>query len=183
MANNFIIFEFRIEYKTHEGEEIYILGNNSDFGNWAEKKFKLDYYKDNIWRKEYRMNIKDNLIEYKFICSHKNNNDINNYKWEKRPNRILDVKNLDNLKKENDKYILDLVWNHFSIIFKLNYKIDIQDSCMVILGGGLYLGNWNTEKKEEFKMELDKTKEKDEDVWVKKINVFVDNSKIKENEF
>lgn len=174
MSNNVIIFEFRIKYETKDGEDIYILGNNSDFGNWEDKKFKLDYNNGYIWKKEYPMNINNNLIEYKFVCFNKNNNYC---EWEKCPNRILDVKNLDNLKKENNKYILDLVWNYFSIIFKLNYHIDIKDSYMVILGAGRFLGDWKEEKKEELKMQLEKHKEKKiEDVWVKQINVFAENN-------
>ena len=43
MSESYITFEFRIKYVTQKGEEIYILGDNDDFGNWKTKKFKLDW--------------------------------------------------------------------------------------------------------------------------------------------
>ena len=36
--NNKITFLISIKYETGEDEKMYIIGNNSDFGNWKEKK-------------------------------------------------------------------------------------------------------------------------------------------------
>lgn len=171
MSDKYKIFEFRIKYKTKEGQEIYIFGDNDDFGNWTTKKFKLVWTEGHIWKKDYKININNNkLIKYKFVVTTQNNSD-----WEKGPNRILDPNNLVGLKIENNKYILDLQWERFNIIFNLHYYNDLQDSYIVILGNKNFLGDWNIDRHGDFKMEFEKDN-KDKDAWRKTINVVMDDN-------
>lgn len=46
---NFITFIFKIKYETNPGEEVYILGEHRDFGNWHKSKFKLKWTEGHIW--------------------------------------------------------------------------------------------------------------------------------------
>ena len=171
MSDKYKIFEFRIKFTTHAGQDIYIFGDNDDFGNWKDRKFKLDWTEGHIWKKDYKINNNNNkLIRYKFVLVDNNSKQTI---WERGPNRILDPNKLDNLKIENDKYIMDLEWERFKIIFNMHYFNDYQDTYMVILGNKNFLGNWNIDKHEEFKMELKKDS-KDKDVWKKKITFVFD---------
>ena len=81
MLNQNITFEFRIKYKTNHGQEIYIFGDNDDFGYWKTPKFKLTWTERHIWKKEYKININIKLIKYKFVVV--TNNDPNQVLWEK----------------------------------------------------------------------------------------------------
>lgn len=174
MLDNYVNIEFRIKYETKEGEEVYIFGDSDDFGQWKEKKFKLDWSNGHIWKKEHKFKVNksndNNLIYYKFAISRPNKD----YDWEKGPNRILDLTNLYNFPKENNKYILNLKWEIFDITFKLHYNLDVSDSCICILGEGPFLGEWKQDKIEEFKMENMKKKENKFDLWQKNIEVSFD---------
>lgn len=176
-----ITFEFRIKYDTKIGEQIYIFGDNEKFGNWKNKIFKLEWSENNIWKKEFKININDKNIEYKFVCCNDNGNVI----WEKGPNRILDPKNISHLKKENGKYILEQKWESFTIKFNINYHIESPDCIMMILGNNSSLGEWNknnsNNKFEERKMilEIDE-RSKIKDFWRKGIDIFCGDDNLKE---
>ena len=71
-----IKFEFRIQYETKMGEEVYIFGDDDKFGNWKEKKFKLQWTDGHIWKKEFEMNKNDRNIQYKYVVVTKDNNNI-----------------------------------------------------------------------------------------------------------
>lgn len=174
MNDNFITFEFRIKYRLKEGQEMYVLGDHIDFGNW-NKKFKLDWSNGDIWKKEYKMNInKSKCIFFKFAFTELNSDKLF---WENGPNRILDKKNIYNLKIEDKKYILDCIWSGFNIIFNMHHHIEIPDSTMVILGNDCYLGNWETKNCEKYQMKLEENKEfKKEKVWKKNIQIFFNES-------
>jgi hypothetical protein len=176
MSENYITFEFRIKYITNQGEEIYILGDNDDFGHWKAKKFKLDWNENNIWKKEYKMKINSKNIQYKFICAHNNCHDPNQFRWEDCPNRILSsTDNIQNLKRENGKYILEQFWNHFCIIFSLHYQMKSSNDSLFILGGD-GLGYWDKNKINDFKMILEKD-DNYKDVWKKRINIEITDKK------
>ncbi len=169
-----IKFEFRIQYETKMGEEVYIFGDDDKFGNWKEKKFKLQWTDGHIWKKEFEMNKNDRNIQYKYVVVTKDNNNI---KWEQRPNRILDPNNVRGLKKENDKYILDQKWDRTTINFNLNYHLDSNESIMMVKGNTFYLGEWNKNNNfEQRKMNLELNNNlKIRDEWKLKIDIELKN--------
>ena len=153
--NDFIIFQIQIEYKTNIGEEIYIYGNNTDFGNWEKPQFKMNYYSDYIWKAEYRMPKLCNCIKFKFVC-HSNSFD----KWEEGDNRLLCPRHLNGLSKTSDgKYILDFVWNHFKINFNIHYNSPNSYTYMQIAGSPKSLSNWQNNGRKPIKMELQNKKQ------------------------
>jgi len=175
-----ILFEFRIPYKTEPGEEVYIFGDIDKFGNWKEKKFKLQWTDGHIWKKEFEMNKNEKSIHYKYVVA-KNNNQLN---WEQRPNRILDPNNLSGLEKENDKYILAQKWGFTTISFNLNYHLESNESIMMVKGDASFLGEWdkNTDfEKRKMNLELIND-QKIRDVWKLKIDIPLNNDS-KEIEF
>lgn len=182
MSDKFIIIEFRIHYNTQQGEEIYILGDNDDFGNWTSKKFKLDWNENNIWKKEYKMPTNNKNIKYKFVCAHLNTNDKNNFKWEECPNRILSVENLKNLRQENEKYILEQIWNHFTVNCTLHYQAKSPNDSIFILGSDPALGDWGKNDKNNYKMELEKNDKNNNVVYKKKFNIKIEDKNKKEME-
>ena len=168
-----ITFEFRIKYKTRDGQNIYIFGDNDDFGNWKNKKFKLDWSDGHIWKKDYKIQINNNkLIKYKFVVFDNFSDEVI---WEKGPNRILDPNNISGLKIENNKFILDLHWERFSIIFNLYYYQELKDSYMVILGNKNFLGDWKIDRHQDYNMKLEKDNQ-DKDVLRKEIIVTLDDN-------
>ena len=50
MSDNYINIEFRVKYKTQKGNELYIMGDSEDFGDWKSKTFKLDWSEGDIWK-------------------------------------------------------------------------------------------------------------------------------------
>ena len=81
-SKNYITFIFRIKYETNPGEEIYILGDHSDFGNWIKPIFKLKWTNGHIWQAEYNFLISIKYIQFKFVCLSKAST-----KWEEGENR------------------------------------------------------------------------------------------------
>ena len=150
-----ISFQIQVGYETFPGEEIYIYGDNSDFGNWKYPKFKLRWSKGHIWKADYEMPKSSNSIKFKFVCHSKTSD-----KWEEGENRLLSPRNLNGLSKTSDgKYILDCVWNHFKINFNIHYVPSIQNSYMQVVGGIDALSNWQKTNEKPVKMELQNDKE------------------------
>ena len=168
-----IIFEFRILFHTKPGEEVYIFGDDYKFGNWKEKKFKLQWTEGHIWKREFEMNKNDKNIQYKYVLA-KDNNVI----WEDRPNRILDPNNVSDLQMENGKYILDQKWEHTTINFNLNYHLDSNESIMMVKGNTFFLGEWDKNNDfEHRKMNLElNNDQKIKDIWKLKIDYKLNNN-------
>ena len=111
-----ITFLISVQYETRSDERLYIIGNNTDFGNWTEKKFKMEYTNGYNWKTRYKMKKNSPCIQYKFVC-------YSDYleKWESGENRLLCPNNLEMLPKTlSGAYKLDLIWNHFQITFNLH---------------------------------------------------------------
>ena len=150
-----ITFLFRIKYETSPGEEIFIFGDNPDFGNWKFPKFKLRWSEGHIWQANYQMPKSSNSIKFKFVC-HSNEYD----KWEEGENRLLSPKNLNGLERTKEgKYILDCVWNHFKINFNIHYIPPNPDAYMQVVGDPISLSNWGKHNEKFLKMELKNNKE------------------------
>ena len=172
-----ITFLIKLKYETKPGEEIYIYGDNKDFGNWTNAKFKLSWSKGHIWQAIYKISKKIDYIKFKFVCHSKHYNI-----WEEGDNRLLSPKNIEYLPKTEDgKYILDCIWGYFKINFNIHYLLKNNTSNMRIIGGIDALSNWKNPIKLKFD-ENKKIKAKDgneiEGFW----NItFLLNSKNKKN--
>ena len=151
---NFITFIFKIKYETNPGEEVYILGEHKDFGNWHKAKFKLKWTEGHIWQAEYNFLTSIDYIPFKFVCISKSFK-----KWEDGENRLLSAKNLVGLEKTYDgKYILNCIWNHFKLTFNIHYKIIDKYSQMRIVGSPDALANWQGDSDKSVIMKWDKNK-------------------------
>ena len=82
---------------THKPEEVYIIGNTNEFGNWDKHKFK-DYQKLNcikfpLWQSVPILFDNKHKLEYKFIIKNPFDNDENKINWEleDQGNRELDI--------------------------------------------------------------------------------------------
>ncbi len=95
-----IIFEMK--YQTQMGQELGILGNLNELGNWnQDNALRMQWTDGNIWIKEIEGN-NDN-IEYKFIFI------VNNrvQRWEDGGNRILNLKEIKEKIKNEKKFELN----------------------------------------------------------------------------
>jgi len=115
---------FEIQYQTQMGQEIGILGNLNELGNWNQENcLRLNWTENNIWIKEID-GKNNNNIEFKFIFI------VNNkvQKWEDGGNRILNLNEIiEKIKNENNKK------------FELNQqKIELNNNNILIVGC-----NWN----------------------------------------
>ena len=141
-----ITFLIKLKYETKPGEEIFIYGDNKDFGNWSSPKFKLSWSKGHIWQADYKLSKTIDFIKYKFVCHSKHYNI-----WEEGENRILSPSNIEYLPKTEDgKYILNCIWGYFQINFNIHYLLKNPSSNMRIVGGIDALSNWNNPIKMEF---------------------------------
>ena len=147
---NEVTFLISMHYKTLSDEEIYILGNISDFGYWKEKKYKMNFSNGYIWKTSFRMKKNDPCIQYKFVCFSKFNE-----RWENGQNRLLCPYNLENLPKTySGMYELNLEWNHFHINFNLYYPLVTPNSVMR-LG---FLEGFTQKNKKSIEMEYNEEK-------------------------
>ena len=139
LSDESVTFLIKLKYETKPGEEIYIYGDNNDFGNWTHAKFKLNWSKGHIWQANYKVSKKINYIKFKFVCHSKHYNI-----WEEGDNRLLSPNNIENLPKNEDgKYILNCIWGYFQINFNIHYLLKNSSSNMRIVGGIDALSNWN----------------------------------------
>ena len=132
-----ITFQFRLFYESLPGEEVYIYGENEDFGNWTKPNFKLYWHDGNIWTADYKISENIEYVKFKFVVK-------SDYceKWEEGGNRLLSTRILKGLEKTNDgKYIIDCMWQHFKINFNIHYILN-RNSYMRIIGGNDCLHNW-----------------------------------------
>ena len=132
-----ITFQFRLFYESLPGEEVYIYGENEDFGNWTKPNFKLYWHDGNIWTADYKISENIEYVKFKFVVK-------SDYceKWEEGGNRLLSTRILKGLEKTKDgKYILDCIWQHFKINFNIHYILN-RYSYMRIIGGNDSLHNW-----------------------------------------
>ena len=111
-----ITFLIKLKYETKPGEEIYIYGDNNDFGNWTSPKFKLSWSLGHIWKASYKMSKSIDYIRFKFVC-HSEHYNI----WEEGDNRLLSPKNVEYLPKtEEGKYDAAaksaMLWNTGKVI-------------------------------------------------------------------
>ena len=126
--NNKVTFLISIQYETRSDEKLYIIGNNSDFGNWTEKKHEMEFRIGYIWKTKYSMEKNSPCIQYKFVC-------YSEYleKWESGENRLLCPDNLEGHQKTlSGHYKLNLIFNHFEVVFNLHYPIVPPNTVMQI---------------------------------------------------
>ena len=93
---------FEMKYQTQMGQELGILGNLNELGNWnQDNALRMQWTDGNIWIKEIEGN-NDN-IEYKFIFI------VNNkvQRWEDGGNRILNLKEIKEKIKNEKKFELN----------------------------------------------------------------------------
>jgi len=134
-----VTFLIKLQYKTKPGEEIYIYGDNKDFGNWISPSFKLNWSEGHVWQAIYSISKSIDYIKFKFVCHSKDYNI-----WEEGDNRLLSPKNIEYLPKSDDgKYILNCVWGYFKINFNIHYLLN-SSSNMRIVGGIDALSNWKS---------------------------------------
>ena len=135
--NKQITFQIRLAYETLPGEEVFIYGDNNDFGNW-HPNFKLYWSEGNIWTADYTISESIEFVKFKFVVRSSNHSE----KWEEGENRLLSTKYLNGLEKTDDgKYILDCIWGVFKINFNIHYIVN-NSSFMRIIGGTEALNDW-----------------------------------------
>ena len=69
--NDYITFLIKLQYKTKPGEEIFIYGDNKDFGNWTSPKFKLNWSEGHIWQADYKIPKTITYIKYNLFVIQK----------------------------------------------------------------------------------------------------------------
>ena len=153
-----VTFFINIQYETRPDESLYIIGNNSDFGNWKEKKYKMKFTHGYNWRTKYRMKKNSPCIEYKFVC-------YSEYleKWESGENRLLCPTNLEAFPRTlSGAYKLNLIWNQFQIIFNIHYPVVPPNSFMQLglLEAPKCLEFWDKSEQKPIKMEMKKDETK-----------------------
>lgn len=154
-SHDYIIFEFHLKYESTPDENIYVLGNHDNFGNWTIPKMKLIWSPGNIWKYSTILPISFDVIEYKFVSIDKHGNK----KWEDGPNRTLCTSRLKGLTQLRQRtYLIDCVWNHFTITFNIFYPLKDEFDSLNIVGSAKSLSNWLRDNEEPVKMRLSEKK-------------------------
>jgi protein-tyrosine phosphatase len=130
---------FKINYRTVPGENIYVLGNTPELGNWnIENGLKLHWQTEHDWSHMVKIEHKpDKLIEYKYVVF---NNSKHQVKWEEGENRELE---LSKVKQNNDEIFLKEVWEHRLVKLRIKYDCVERNylSVCVYIPGMIY---WRT---------------------------------------
>ena len=93
---------FEMKFQTQMGQELGILGNLNELGNWnQDNALRMQWTDGNIWKKE--IEGENDNIEYKFIFI------VNNrvQRWEDGGNRILNLKEIKEKIKNEKKFELN----------------------------------------------------------------------------
>ena len=153
-SSDSISFLFRVTYETHTGENIYVIGSSPELGNW-KPKFKLHWTPNHIWEGTYTLPRSSPYIKYKFVCVTPNDN-----RWEDGPNRLLSTTHLNGLRKDDKgRYVLNCIWNHFTITFNIYYPLKDKDETFQIVGEPPALANWQRKEEKPVPMRLSEYKE------------------------
>lgn len=113
---------FQIKYNTKIGEELFILGSNSDLGKWDQKlALKLDWNDNNIWKVSipFKEGV-DEDFEYKFILSCNGR-----FNWEVGDNRKFVFRNIKQLIEQNNdnkNEIIKVNTNNHSYYYDIKNK-------------------------------------------------------------
>jgi hypothetical protein len=154
-SSDFVIYEFQITYKTKEGENVYILGDHENFGNWVLPKFKLCWCPGHLWKYQTILPRNFNMIQYKFVIIDKEGNKT----WEDGPNRVLCTAKTRGLKELKPRtYLISAIWNHFTISFNIYYPLKDGFDSINIVGAPKPLGNWLRKGEEPIQMKLSEKK-------------------------
>jgi len=87
-----------VNYHTVLGENVYVVGNIPELGNWNTKlSFPLTYHQHGNWSRALTLERRDQIIEYKYIIVKESTNEI---RWEEGSNRTLDTSSLSLKKNE-----------------------------------------------------------------------------------
>ena len=139
---NFYSVKFSIKFQTQLGENIFILGNIKELGNWKETKFRLKWSEGHIWKGKIEIPNEVAFFSFKFVCI----GEDNLRRWEEGPNRLFDLRKFNTLNSlddtDNAVYKLDCVWEHFSITFNIYYPLSNETEHLQIIGSPAEIGAW-----------------------------------------
>lgn len=81
------LYEFKIQYSTNFGEEMYLVGSADELGAWdLSRKVHMAWNKDNYWTVKIQIPADRKAVEYKFIVGHNGNN-----RWEGGQNHRFEL--------------------------------------------------------------------------------------------
>lgn len=147
------LVKFSIKYQTSPGQNIFILGNIPELGNWKDAKFKLKWSEGHFWKGKLELPMDTDFFQFKFVCF----SDDNKFKrWEEGPDRIFDKRTIDEDKDRT--YKVDCMWEHFSITFHIYYPVGNEVEHMQIIGGPQEIGGWFKNGSIPLKMSLTEPK-------------------------
>jgi hypothetical protein len=138
--------KFSIKYSTQPGENIYIVGDIKELGNWKEHKLKLKWTDGHIWKAKLSLPSEVENFCFKFVCA-----SDKHVRWEEGPNRIFD-KTCYGLSTQTIN--LECIWEHFVISFNIFYPLGSSTEYMQIVGGVSALGSWFKDGRLPVKMTL-----------------------------
>jgi len=147
------IIKFRIKYQTTPGQNIFIIGNIDQLGNWKKNIFKLKWTEGHIWKGKLVLNEKISNFEYKFVCL---SDDQSFKRWEEGCNRIFEFDR--KLLSEKGSINLDCKWETFTVEFNIYYPLKNDYEYMQIVGGAKGIGNWLLDNGQPCKMKLSEPK-------------------------
>jgi len=136
MQPNHIRVFLGVNYHTVLGENVHVIGNIPELGNWnAKLSFPLTYHQHGNWSRALTLDRRDQIIEYKYIIVKESTNEI---RWEEGSNRTLDTSSL-NLKK--NELINIESWNQREVNIRMKYNCGAK-KILAICGEGVTFGNW-----------------------------------------
>eukprot|EP00435_Cladocopium_sp_Y103_P060663 s731_g22.t1 len=81
------LYEFKIQYFTNFGEEMYLVGSADELGAWdLSRKVHMAWTKDNFWTVKVQIPADRKAVEYKFIVGQNGNN-----RWEGGQNHRFEL--------------------------------------------------------------------------------------------
>lgn len=151
-SNDYTV-KFSIKYQTSPGQNIYVLGNLDQLGNWRRNVFKLKWTEGHIWKGKLNLSKNISSFDYKFVCA----SDDQSYKrWEEGLNRVFEFeKKLLNLKNQIK---IDCKWEMFLVEFNIYYPLKNDYEFMQLVGGAKGIGNWLLDNGQPCKMKLSEPK-------------------------
>mmetsp|Transcript_12506 Transcript_12506/g.13711 ORF Transcript_12506/g.13711 Transcript_12506/m.13711 type:complete len:370 (-) Transcript_12506:187-1296(-) len=123
--------EFKVPYQTDFGQNVYVIGNIPELGNWkVAGAVKLKWHDGHIWKTI--VPISSRKFEYKYMVT--DHQDFT--RWEIGDNRPAEVLG------ERNELFLDDHWDHYVVYFSIFYALKKPTQRMCMTGDLPEIGSW-----------------------------------------
>lgn len=148
-----ITYRFKIHYISLIEEELFIVGNQPELGDWRNLVCRMDWTNGHYWTKELSFSKSLEHVEFKFVCY---NNVSHKTRWELGAKRFL------NLQFDENNQDQEYVWDYYQTKFLMRLPIQQEESVRMLLDSI----NWSADM-----TRVSDDQQENNDLWGATVNI------------